>query len=91
MWIIVKHAAEGHWDRYFDSDPKKTSLHRVYSTHLTKLGILFDIKALYLSKGLADLDCLRLLEEDSSGGYAVCVCKSFIKEDNQRGYQYELL
>lgn len=77
FYIIVKEAADGHWEKRFKLDPKKTPNGQGLSAYRSNLGKLGHCKLWYSEQNLtqANEDCKKLNKLYPSGGYAVCPMK----------------
>ena len=70
--MVVKHAADGFWDHYFDCDPNIEGLHASHSASTSYSGHAVGLKASYVSHTEALEDCKKINDYNPSGGYGVC-------------------
>jgi len=70
-YIIVKHAADGAWESYFEGNPK-AGCHLSYSVHCTYTGKQCDIRSSYATPEDAAEDLKKILDANPCGNYDLC-------------------
>jgi len=70
-YIIVKYAADGAWQHYFDNDPKKGA-HISHNAVGTYSASCCGVEPIYAHRKEAEAACERLNEFNPIGMYEVC-------------------